>query len=119
MNWTDNYKWMFRVHLIGGGIVWAPHMERRTTQKYRLKSARGLFTIRKVSELERCISRVPVTPVVTDFMLHPVYDRGKRLPWEISKRGTTIPLATATPLRTFYILYNYARKPYKTGGMNK
>lgn len=84
---------------------------RQKNKVYRLKSARGLFTIRKDSGHDFNINRVLVTPVVRDFMLHPVYNYNTRGMWNIAKRGTTIPRSTATPVRTFYILYNYARKP--------
>ena len=81
MNWTDNYKWMYRVHLIGGGIVWAPHMERRTQHTYRLKSARGDYSIIKTS---------------------------KKL-WELKRRFTTIGRLTFNPLRVYAALYRINR----------
>lgn len=74
--------------------IWVPFTGMRVKRVYRLKSARGLFTIHKAPGLDYSAWGL----------------------WDIVKHGTAIPRSTANPLRTFYILYNYARKPYKTGG---
>lgn len=112
-----NYTWYYvvRINTKHKVLGWMPCLNDRARAHYRLKNARGLFRIRRVPAIEFNISRVCVTPVVKDFALHPVCGHGKRLPWEITRIGTTIPRSTANPLQTFYVLYNYARESYMKG----